>query len=84
MRNKVLGAIAFAVCVAAGSFAGYKIATDDKLRAKLMRGAKDVYETSKKKVDVMTEDVALRTAQVTRNPQINQEWVAKQWESLGY
>ena len=32
----------------------------------------------------MTEDVAVRTAQMTKNPKINQEWVQNQWEMLGY
>ena len=37
-----------------------------------------------KKMDVMTEDVAMRTAQVTKNPKINQGWVSNQWENVGY
>lgn len=32
----------------------------------------------------MTEDVAVRTAKMTKNPKINQEWVSNQWESIGY
>ena len=63
MKNKVLTALALAVTVAVGAFAGY---------------------TSKKKMDVMTEDVAMRTAQVTKNPKINQEWVNHQWENVGF
>ena len=81
MRNKIFTAIALATTVAAGAFAGYKIATDDELRGRLLRGAQD---TSKKKMDVMTEDVAMRTAQVTKNPKINQGWVSNQWENVGY
>ena len=34
MRNKILTAIALATTVAAGAFAGYKIATDDELRGR--------------------------------------------------
>ena len=77
-------AIALATTVAAGAFAGYKIATDDELRGRLLRSAQDIVDTSKKKMDVMTEDVAMRTAQVTKNPKINQGWVSKQWENVGY
>lgn len=84
MKNKVLAAIALATTVAAGAFAGYKIAINDELRARLLRGAQDIVDTSKKKMDVMTEDVAMRTAQVTKNPKINQEWVNHQWENVGY
>ncbi len=54
MRNKILTAIALATTVAAGAFAGYKIATDDELRGRLLRGAQDFVVTSKEKMDVMT------------------------------
>lgn len=84
MKSKVLAVIALATTVAAGAFAGYKITTDDELRCRLLRGAQDIVDTSKKKMDVMTEDVAMRTAQVTKNPKINQDWVNHQWENVGY
>mgnify|MGYP000536990673 CR=1 FL=1 len=72
MRNRILTAIALATTVAA------------ELRGRLLRGAQDIVDTSKKKMDVMTEDVAMRTAQVTKNPKINQGWVSNQWENVGY
>lgn len=84
MKNKILAAIALATTVAAGAFTGYKLATDDELRGRLLRGAQDIVDTSKKKMDVMTEDVAMRTAQVTKNSKINQDWVNHQWENVGY
>lgn len=84
MKNKVLAVVALATTVVAGAFAGYKLATDDGLRGRLLRGAQDIVDTSKKKMDVMTEDVAMRTAQVTKNPKINQGWVNHQWENVGY
>ena len=84
MRNKVLTAVALAATVAVGAFAGYKIATDDELRGRLLRGAQDIVDTSKKKMDVMTEDVAMRTAQMTKNPKINQDGVNHQWENVGF
>lgn len=84
MKNKVLAFVALATTVVAGAFAGYKLATDDELRGRLLRGAQDIVDTSKKKMDAMTEDVALRTAQVTKNPKINQDWVNHQWENVGY
>lgn len=84
MKNKILAAVALAATVAVGAFAGYKIATDDELRGRLLRSAQDIVDTSKKKMDVMTEDVAMRTAQVTKNPKINQDWVIHQWENVGY
>lgn len=84
MKNKVLTALALAATVAVGAFAGYKVTTNDELRGRLLRGARDIVDTSKKKMDVMTEDVAMRTAQVTKNPKINQEWVSHQWENVGF
>ena len=84
MRNKVLTAVALAATVAVGAFAGYKIVTDDELRGRLLRGVQDIVDTSKKKMDVMTEDVAMRTAQMTKNPKINQDWVNHQWENVGF
>ena len=84
MKNKVLTALALAATVAVGAFAGYTVTTDDELRGRLLRGARDIVDTSKKKMDVMTEDVAMRTAQVTKNPKINQEWVNHQWENVGF
>ena len=84
MKNKVLTALALAATVTVGAFAGYKVVTDDELRGRLLRGAQDIVDTSKKKMDVMTEDVAMRTAQMTKNPKINQEWVNNQWENVGF
>lgn len=84
MKNKVLAVVTLATTVVAGAFAGYKLATDDELRGRLLRGAQDIVDTSKKKMDVMTEDVAMRTAQVSKNPKINQDWVNHQWENVGY
>lgn len=73
-----------AAAIAAGVAVGYKFASDPEVRYRFMRSARDAYETSKKKVATMSEDVAVRTAQMTKNPKINQEWVAHQWESVGY
>lgn len=84
MKNKVLAVVALATTVVTGAFTGYKLATDDELRGRMLRGAQDIVDTSKKKMDVMTEDVAMRTAQVTKNPKINQDWVNHQWENVGY
>lgn len=84
MRNKVLTAITMAATVAVVAFVGYKVVTDEELRGRLLRGAQDIANTSKKKMDVMTEDVAMRTAQVTKNPKINQDWVNRQWENVGF
>lgn len=35
-------------------------------------------------VQTMSEEVAMRAAQATHNPRINQAWIEKQWEEVGY
>ena len=72
------------VAIVAGSMVGYKIATDKELRDYLVRNLQDAFNISKRKVTGMTEDVAMRTARMTRNPKINQDWVENQWEAIGY
>ena len=75
--------VAFAA-IAVGVGVGYKLATDAGLRGKIVQAFTDVVDASRSKVGDMSEEVAARDAQVTRNPQVNQEWVAQQWEKMGY
>lgn len=82
--SKVIGIVIAVSSVVAGVFAGYKIATDDEIRGKLLGKAGFALKASRKKMDEMSEDVALRTAQLTKNPQINKDWVENQWEKLEY
>lgn len=83
--RKVATALAVGgVAIVAGSLVGYKIATDKELRDYLVRNLQDAFNISKRKVTGMTEDVAMRTARITRNPKINQDWVENQWEAIGY
>ena len=72
------------MAIVAGSLVGYKIATDKELRDYLVRNLQDAFNISKRKVTGMTEDMAMRTARMTRNPKINQDWVENQWETIGY
>lgn len=80
--KKYIGLIIAGVAVAAGSFLGYKFATNDELRGKIVRNAQDVLKLTKK-IDTMSEDVAIRTAKLTKNPKVNQDYVEKQWEAIG-
>ena len=79
--KKYIGIIIAGVAVAAGSFLGYKVATNDELRGKIIRNAQDVLKLTKK-IDTMSEDVAIRTAKLTKNPKVNQDYVEKQWEAI--
>lgn len=80
--KKYIGIIIAGVAVAAGSFLGYKVATNDELRGKIIRNAQNVLKLTKK-IDTMSEDVAIRTAKLTKNPKVNQDYVEKQWEAIG-
>lgn len=80
--GKCLKLTAFVGVVALGVAAGYRIATDSELRERMARNAKDLFYGSKQKMNEMTEEVALRTARMTKNPKINQEWVEKQWDAV--
>lgn len=80
--KKYIGIIIAGVAVAAGSFLGYKVATNDELRGKIIRNAQDVLKLTKK-IDTMSEDIAIRTAKLTKNPKVNQDYVEKQWEAIG-
>ena len=80
--RKYIGIIIAGVAVAAGSFLGYKVATNNELRGKIVRNAQDVLKLTKK-IDTMSEDVAIRTAKLTKNPKVNQDYVEKQWEAIG-
>ena len=80
--RKYIGIIIAGVAVAAGSFLGYKVATNDELRGKIVRNAQDVLKLTKK-IDTMSEDVTIRTAKLTKNPKVNQDYVEKQWEAIG-
>ena len=83
--NKAFAAAAVGLgAIAIGCAVGYKLATDEDLRSYIVRNMQDAFNISKRKVSGMTEDVAMRTARMTRNPKINQDWVENQWESIGY
>ena len=82
--QKIASLVATGIGIAAGAYFGYKILSDSDRRDRIVRSVADVFETSRKKAKVMSEDIALRTAQMTKNPKVNQDWVAQQWESVGY
>lgn len=72
------------LAVGLGAVVGFIIVTRPESIERMKNGVTDIFSTSKKKVDEMSEEVALRTARLTKNPQVNQDWVERQWESIGY
>lgn len=83
MKRLIGVAVAISV-VTLSTIIGYKVATDADLRSRVKQHAQDMFHVSKQRVDEMTEEVALKTAKMTKNPKINQDWVEKQWEGINY
>lgn len=38
----------------------------------------------RRRAQEMSEEVALRTARLTNNPKVNQDWVSRQWDAAGF
>lgn len=72
------------LAVGLGAVVGFIVVARPESIERMKNGVTDIFSTSKKKVDEMSEEVALRTARLTKNPQVNQDWVERQWESIGY
>lgn len=72
------------LAVGLGAVVGFVVVTRPESIERMKNGVTDIFSTSKKKVDEMSEEVALRTARLTKNPQVNQDWVERQWESICY
>lgn len=72
------------LAVGLGAVVGFIVVTRPESIERMKNGVTDIFSTSKKKVDEMSEEVALRTARLTKNPQVNQDWVERQWESICY
>lgn len=72
------------LAVGLGAVVGFIVVTRPESIERMKNGVTDIFSTSKKKVDEMSEEVALRTARLNKNPQVNQDWVERQWESIGY
>lgn len=66
-----------------GAAIGYLAVKNRDTVARARQSLKDAMGTSKRRVEEMSEEVALRTARLTNNPQVNQDWVSRQWESIG-
>lgn len=54
----------------------------DEIQEKLLEIKSDLVAGSRSRMDGMTEEVAMKTAKLTHNPKINQEWVERQWDLI--
>lgn len=82
-KSRVAQFTALGIAVAAGAFVGFTVVTNNELRTKLIVGVKKLFKETKSKAEVVSEEVALRTAKLTNNPKVNQDWVSNQWDSIG-
>lgn len=70
--------------VVAGLTVGAYFLNKTELGSQIKRRLKLFNPMSHDAMQMMSEEVAVRTAQATHNPEINQAWVEKQWEEVGY
>lgn len=81
--NKACKVAATVLALGIGAVVGFSVVSKPESLNRVKRSMSEIMSTSRKKVDGMSEEVALRTARLTKNPQVNQDWVEKQWESIG-
>lgn len=84
LNNKIVSACLLGIGITVGSYIGYQLLNNPVKREQIIRSFQDIFDTSKRKVMAMSEDIAIKTAQMTNNPKVNQDWVAQQWENVGY
>lgn len=82
-RDKKLALLVFsASALASAGIALYVAANKDGLRERLLEMKNGFMAESRSRMDGMTEEVAVKTAKLTHNPRINQEWVEHQWDMI--
>lgn len=84
LNNKIVSVCLLGIGITVGSYIGYQLLNNPEKREQIIRSFQDIFDISKRKVMAMSEDIAIKTAQMTNNQKVNQDWVAQQWESVGY
>ena len=84
MNKHLVEGLAVGVVVGLAGLVIYKLASSPAVKEQVLARIHHVKESSKERMSQVTEEVALRTAQVTNNPKINQDWVAQQWNAVGW
>lgn len=82
--KKQVKVIGIASVVIVGAFIGYAVVYHSEVIGGVTEKLRAAYRSSRDRMDDVSEEVALKTAQLTRNPKVNQDWVSRQWESVGY
>lgn len=81
--KRVFQVSAVAASIAVGVFVGFVAVSNMFNEANLSRFG-HFFKHSKEKMGEMSEEVAVKKAKLTNNPRVNQDWVAKQWDLIGY
>lgn len=82
--KKPIKAIGIAAAMMVGVAIGCAVVTHSEVIGGMTEKLRAAYRSSRDRMDDVSEEVALKTALLTRNPKVNQDWVSKQWESVGY
>ena len=82
--KKPIKAIGIAAAMMVGVAIGYAVVTHSEVIGGMTEKLRAALRSSRDRMDDVSEEVALKTAQLTRNPKVNQDWVSRQWESVGY
>lgn len=73
------------VCLAVASAgAAYLIVTKTEAGRAFQDAVRRSARGSQEQLQAMTEEVALKTAKITRNPKATQEFTRAQWQSIGF
>lgn len=82
--KKPIKAIGIAAAMMVGVAIGHAVVTHSEVIGGMTEKLRAALRSSRDRMDDVSEEVALKTAQLTRNPKVNQDWVSRQWESIGY
>ena len=82
--KKIASVTVFSGAAIAAAFFAYRVVTDEDLQASLRSHFHSAIDSTINKTAMMSEEAAAKTAEVTKNPEINKNWVANQWEQVGY
>lgn len=80
--QKIALAIFSLSAIASACAAIYFSVNKERLQKRFLEIKNGLVAESRSRMDGMTEEVAIKTAKLTHNPKINQEWVEHQWDMI--
>lgn len=70
--------------LALGVAGGYLVVKNRDSIEHAMQRLGSAIDKPRRRAQEMSEEVALRTARLTNNPKVNQDWVSRQWDAAGF